>query len=88
LFRQSEEQGLGANSKKILPAKEQYEVLLRFDNTYTYVIFINLLAFIAAALHVRMCISFINEADIALWVFARLFENFHHMQYIFESQCV
>jgi hypothetical protein len=77
-----------SNSKKILPAKDQYEVLLCFDNTYTYVIFINLLAFIAAALDVRVCISFINEADIAMWVLVRLFENFHYMQYIFVSQCV
>jgi len=35
-----------------------------------------------------MGISFRNEANIVMWVFARHIENFHHLQYVFASQCV
>jgi len=36
LFRQWQEQGLAANSRKYLPVKKQSEILLRFCDTYIY----------------------------------------------------
>jgi hypothetical protein len=46
------------------------------------------LLLVAEAPYLRMSITFKNEADIVLWVLARLIKNFHSKLYWFEAQCV
>lgn len=46
------------------------------------------LASVAVALQNWISITFMNEADIVLWVSARVIKNFHSKQYLFTVQCM
>jgi len=46
-----------------------------------------MISFVAAAPHLRMSITFKNEADIILWTLAKLLVTFEECQYLFAAQC-